>query len=203
MLMPAISDARSMDASIAARASETELSPMTTYDFTLRVALPALAPVSDELIDRLYEAGCDDALLGIGRVGQVAFDFAREAVSARDALVSAIRDVGRGAPGSILIEVSPDLVGMTDVAGLVGRSRQNIRKLLIGWDANLPIPVHSGSATVWHLADVLIWLRDHKGYDIDPGLLEVAKAAMTVNADNARLRIQREDVRPVESALIA
>jgi hypothetical protein len=34
-------------------------------------------------------------------------------------------------PGAELVEASPDFVGLTDVADLVGCSRQNIRKLML------------------------------------------------------------------------
>ena len=38
------------------------------YEFTLKFALPANHRPADELIERLGEAGCEDALVGIGPV---------------------------------------------------------------------------------------------------------------------------------------
>jgi len=49
---------------------------------------------TDELANRLFAAGCDDALL-CGQDGDVALDFDREADHQRDALVTAANDVGR------------------------------------------------------------------------------------------------------------
>jgi 6-phosphogluconolactonase/glucosamine-6-phosphate isomerase/deaminase len=42
------------------------------------------------LHDRLYEAGCDDALIGTGRDGHIAFLFDREAPSRKEAIASAM-----------------------------------------------------------------------------------------------------------------
>ena len=58
-------------------------------------------------------------------------------------------------PKPILVEVTPDIVGLTDVAEIVGCSRQNMRKLLITGGARGPAPIHEGASTLWHLAPVL------------------------------------------------
>ena len=104
---------------------------MKEYEFGLRFSLPQDEAHSDELIERLGDAGCDDALIGIGHAGRIAFEFARQADSAHGAILSAITDVKRALPGAELVEVSPDLVGITDVARqlLVARAR-TWRKLL-------------------------------------------------------------------------
>ena len=81
---------------------------MHEYEFGLRFSLPESEEHSDELIERLGNAGCDDALIGIGHAGRIAFEFAREADSAHRAIISAIRDVRRALPGARLIEVTPD-----------------------------------------------------------------------------------------------
>lgn len=166
---------------------------MQSYEFELLFALPSAEPDFGDYEDRLFEAGCDDALLGIGRPGWIALDFGREAADAKTAVLSAISNVRMAIPDAVLVEASPDLVGVSDIAELVGRSRQNMRKLLIGWDASIPVPVHCGSVIVWHLCDVLLWLRDQKGYDIDAGLIEVSRAAMMVNAESMRMRVHREE----------
>ena len=102
---------------------------MKEYEFGLRFSLPQDEAHSDELIERLGDAGCDDALIGVGHAGRIAFEFAREADSASNAILSAIQDVRRALPTAELAEVSPDLVGVTDVADIVGCSRQNLRIL--------------------------------------------------------------------------
>lgn len=54
----------------------------------------------------MFEAGCDDALLGM-RAGEVTLGFAREAPSFREALLSAIADVEKAALPIRLVRVEP------------------------------------------------------------------------------------------------
>ncbi|NOV27357.1 DNA-binding protein [Cupriavidus necator] len=150
------------------------------YAFTLRYQLPADDSDPDTLAERLYEAGCDDATVGMGVVGRIALAFDREAESAADAIVSALTDARRAMPSASLIEAAPDLVGLTDIADTVGMSRQNMRKLMLGHPASFPAPVHEGASALWHLWEVLLWMSG-KGYEIDPSLTDVAAAAMQVN----------------------
>jgi hypothetical protein len=154
---------------------------MSSYEFTLRFGLPSRGMDMDDVADRLYGGGCDDALIGIGHPGSVALDFTREASSAREAILSAIADVTHAIPGAPLIEVAPDLVGITDVAGLVGCSRQNIRKLMISEAGRVPPPVREGRPSLWHLSPILDWLVEEKGYAVAATLVDVAATAMQVN----------------------
>jgi len=63
---------------------------MTAHSFTLIVEGPDLQ--SDELVDDVFEAGCDDAL--ISRASGIQFaDFDREADSLHDAVLSAIAEL--------------------------------------------------------------------------------------------------------------
>src|SRR5258708_37156481 len=109
----------------------------------------------DELIEQLGEAGCDDALVGTGQPGRIALDFTRDASSAKNAIISALAAVKKAIPGAKLLEVTPDFVGMTDVAELLGVSRQNIQRLKQAHHSNFPTPVHEGSTVIWHLAHLL------------------------------------------------
>lgn len=101
------------------------------YTFTLKYQLAEDDRDPDALVERLGEAGCDDALVGIGQPGRLALEFTREAESADTAVRSALADVRRAVASARLIEVAPDLVGLTDVAEIVGVSRQNMRKLML------------------------------------------------------------------------
>lgn len=151
------------------------------YDFVLNFKLADPGPVGDDVIERLGAAGCDDATVGVGLPGSIALMFTREASSAKQAIVSALEDVKRAIPDATLIEVSPDLVGLTDIAELVGVSRQNMRKLMMSHAAVFPAPVHDGSTALWHLAPVLEWLNTRDGYAIDKHLLDIARMAMQIN----------------------
>ena len=158
------------------------------YIFTLKYQLADEDSDPDALVERLGAAGCDDALVGVGQPGRLALEFSREADSAEEAVRTALADVKSAAPSARLIEASPDLVGLTDVADVVGISRQAMRKLMLAHRATFPMPVHEGIASIWHLAEVLDWLRTRGGYQIDTGILEAARVALEVNITKETLR---------------
>ena len=89
---------------------------MTEFDFILKFDLPDPETDPDKFVDALFEAGCDDATVGIGQHGRVALNFTREAATALEAVASAIADVRKAIPGARLVEATPDLVGLTDIA---------------------------------------------------------------------------------------
>lgn len=163
---------------------------MHEYEFTLKFRLPDSALEPETFIDALAEAGCDDATVGLGQCGRIALAFTRQAANALDAIVSAVRAVRKAIPGAELIEASPDLVGLTDVADLMGCTRQNVRKLMLGNAATFPAAVHEGSQAIWHLGPVLVWFREYQQRSVDRSLIEVSEATMTVNIakESRRLR---------------
>jgi len=125
----------------------------------------------------------------------------RTSDSARGAILSAIRGVRRVLPDAELVEVTPDIVGLTDIADMVGCSRQNMRKSLLASGARGPAPLHEGSPTLWHLAPVLSWLLREKRYSIPAELLEMAEATMKVNAAVDALRTDDETRREIQALL--
>lgn len=158
------------------------------YIFTLKYQLADHDSDLDALVERLGAAGCDDALVGVGQLGRLALEFSREADSAEEAVRTALADVKNAVPSARLIEASPDLVGLTDVADIVGISRQAMRKLMVVHRGAFPLPVHEGSASIWHLAEVLDWLKARGGYQIDTGILEIAQVALEVNIAKEAIR---------------
>lgn len=171
------------------------------YTFMLKYQLVSNDSNMDALVERLGEAGCDDALVGIGQSGRLALEFTRDAPDAGAAVRSALADVRRAAPSARLIEVAPDLVGLTDVADLVGVSRQNMRKLMLSHSDSFPAPVHDGSASIWHLADVLAWLEARGTYSLARGLLDVARVALQVNVAKEGRRVSRAASKELEPLL--
>lgn len=155
---------------------------MKKYEFTLQFSLQDASIDPEVYVEQLGAGGCDDALIGIGQNGRIALEFSREANSAIESISTAISDVKRVIPDVRLIEATPDLVGLTDVAKILGFSRQNMRKLMLGRGAAFPAPVHEGKSSIWHLAQVLMWLKDNKTYQIENTLLDIAQANMQVNA---------------------
>lgn len=174
-----------------------------TYDFSLTFSLPSVDEDPSIHEKALWDNGCDDALIGIGRRGSIGLMFAREAESAYQAVFSAISAVKRSIPGSALTEVEPDFVGITDIAELVDRSRQNIRKLIYADDSKCPPPAHSGNPALWHLYDVLKWLQQAKNYEISHELIEVAAITKSLNALRVWNQIEpngQEQAQEMESA---
>ncbi|WP_349370639.1 DNA-binding protein [Salinarimonas sp.] len=150
------------------------------FGFTLNYRIPVGAD-ADGLVERLGEAGCTDALVGTGTPGRLALAFARQAPSAVEAVRTALADVKRAIPDAVLVEAQPDLVGLSDVAEMLGMSRQNVRKLMLA-HRDFPLPVHEGASSLWHLSDVLAWFERRRGdASTHAELREVSAATLEVN----------------------
>ena len=156
---------------------------MKEYEFELKYALPDKDTDLEECAATLYSNGCDDALVGIGKAGKIALRFTREAESAIEAVKSAMLDVKKCLPRAKLIESGPDLVGLTDIADVMGCSRQNVRKLMMTHFSEFPLPHHDGGQMqMWRLAEVLQWVRDSRQESpIEDWLMEIAQANMQFN----------------------
>jgi len=154
---------------------------MKAYSFELKFSLSKTANDPEIFIERLGEAGCTDALVGIGQTGRIAFHFTRDSNSAFEAVLSAIKDIKQAIPEASLIEAAPDLVGLSDIADILGYSRQNIRKLMMNNLVSFPTPIHEGKTILWHLSSILTWVKDRNRYQIDEVLLDVANTNMQLN----------------------
>jgi hypothetical protein len=168
------------------------------YEFSLAFALPTDDIDLDAHVERLGACGCDDAVVGIGRKGQIALSFLREADSAEAAILSGITDVRCAIPHATLVEAAPDFVGLSDVAELLHVSRQNMRKLIMDSKVPAPAPVHEGRPTIWRLAKLLRWLQEQKNYSIEDALLAVAAMNMQVN-----LAVDQKDADSSQSEILA
>ena len=158
------------------------------YRFALRYQWTSSNDEVEQLIERLGAGGCDDALIGLGHPGRIAMEFSREAVDAESAIRSALENVSAVSNDLHLIEVTPDLVGLTDAAEWVGISRQGMRKLMLSYWQTFPRPVHEGSVSIWHLADILRWFGARGGYSIDSRASEIAEFARRINLENRIIR---------------
>lgn len=153
---------------------------MSEFTFTLVFTLPEKNHNPMRWVETLGAQGCDDALVGVGVTGRIALNFIREAQGAAEAVVSAINDVKRIIPGAALVEVMPDLVGLTDIAELLGFSRQYMRKVMVGREA-FPQPVHDGKTAIWHLEPVLRWMREAGVSKVPLPLLELSAVVRQCN----------------------
>jgi hypothetical protein len=168
------------------------------YEFTLVLVLPDTTANPANYLDALFEAGCDDATIGVGRPGMIALEFSRDAVSARQAVRSALQDVQRGIPGAELVEVAPDLVNLTDIAGYLGVTKQKLQKYASGEarraKAPFPPPVFSGFPKLWHLCDVLAWVAKYTSLAAARELQQVARAACLENLAIQEARMEINEV---------
>ncbi|GHD53940.1 hypothetical protein SAMN05216429_101151 [Marinobacter persicus] len=173
---------------------------MAEYEFTLKFSV-AENLAQGVIEDKLFEAGCDDALIGVGTKGRLALAFCRESDSANQAIISAITDVKSAIPDAKLIEAEPDLVGVTDIAEMFGFTRQNMRKLLQTHVNSFPLPLHEGRAALWHLADVLEWFEAYRDQSTSPASKEIAQFTMRLNMARDFQRVPADDLKQLAASL--
>ena len=90
------------------------------HEFTL--ALDGISDLTREVVDALYEAGCDDGTI-VMRAGNVSIGFTRSAPTMSEAIVSAIADVRRAGIGARVVRVDeaiPAPGGTEDAQQVVG-----------------------------------------------------------------------------------
>jgi hypothetical protein len=164
------------------------------YEFNLVLSW-ADGPTT-EFEDALYEAGCDDATLSY-QGGRAYLSFAREARSFAEAVLGAIRDVDGSGTGADVVRVdagAAGLVGQSDIARAVGRSRQLIHQYVKGvrGPGGFPAPVtppnHEGGP-LWRWPEVARWLREHDMIGEDAA--SEAEEAEAVNNALAARRLRR------------
>ena len=99
------------------------------FEFDIVVSLPKGAGDEDAIMDALVEAGCDDAVVGLGTSGLVGLGFTRGGEDAEVVISTAVKQVLSALPeGAQLREVKPDLVSLADVAARLSVSRQALQK---------------------------------------------------------------------------
>ena len=76
-----------------------------SFDFTL--ILGGSKDISDEMANRLYEAGLDDALVG-SKDGEIFIDITRDANTLEEAVQSAISQVHQSGTGLRVRDVKPE-----------------------------------------------------------------------------------------------
>ena len=169
---------------------------MPIHHFTLIVDGPDLQ--DDALIDKLFEAGCDDA--AIGRIDGIQYvDFDREAVSLDEAVLSAVTDVERVEGVSVVRIADAGLVSMTDIASRIGRTRESVRLLITGarGPGGFPAPVTDPRSRyrLWRWSDVTHWLTMQLGEAgfPDDRFLTVLNASLEFRRHRDRLAPASQD----------
>ena len=137
---------------------------MSTFHFTLIVDGPDLQ--DQPLIDRLFEAGCDDATIGSSD-GVQYVDFDREAEALDDAILSAVDDLEKLEGIEVIRIADAGLASLADIAARVGRTRESVRLLVSGTrgPGNFPKPVTDPRSRyrLWRWSDVASWFNEHRG----------------------------------------
>ena len=143
---------------------------MTEWNFRLTLVGIAL---TDEELDVLFEAGCDDGAFSRERDGTVLGFFDREAEMQEDAVLSAIDDIENADIGARVIRVAQDDDWLTasEIAQRVGRTRQSIGLLVRGdrGPGGFPAPVarHGASNPLWSWAEVEAWFGRYDPKAVD------------------------------------
>jgi hypothetical protein len=135
---------------------------MPVHSFTLILGTDP-SQLETALPDALFEAGCDDALLGVAD-GIVYLDFDREAPSLREALSSAIRQVESANVRVRRIEPQ-ELVTLSEVARRTQRSPESVRLLAEGkrGKGDFPRPVRGlrEGPRLWLWVEVAAWFAQY------------------------------------------
>jgi hypothetical protein len=167
-----------------------------THSFTL--VLSGVGEITDELENALFDAGCGDALLGC-RDGVVYLDFDRVAKSTQQAMLSAIRDVQKtGFPIRVYRVEPDDLVNASEIARRAKRTRESVRKLIIGirGPGGFPPPISSLTrrSPIWRWTEVAAWFA--RNLQLADSL--DSEAARSIARINAMLELNRQGLKPSE-----
>ncbi len=139
------------------------------YEFTLLAVGADIQ--TDEALNALAEAGCDDATVGSAG-GVQHLDFDREADSYLEAATSAITDVGAAVGGVQIVRILPDdYVTLAEIGERTGRTRESVRLLSIGerGPGNFPVPAARGDERnkLWRWTEVALWFATELGERTD------------------------------------
>jgi hypothetical protein len=169
---------------------------MPDHHFTLTIS----GALTDDRLDALFEAGCDDATFSTK--GPLTFgEFDRDAPTLLDAVLSAITAVESAKIGEVL-HVDPDeLVWASEIGERTGRSRQSIDLLVRGQrgPGDFPLPAsHATRNPLWRWSEVEAWFAAYEGRPVDRerstvigtlnGALEARRGLRSGSAQTAPLR---------------
>lgn len=149
------------------------------FEFELVFALPEGGWEAEGLTDALFEAGFEDALIGLGAPGLLGLALVRAGEEAEAVITDAIRDALAALPrGSRLREVKPDLVSQGDVAARLRVTRQALQK------RSLPPPSLGG---LYRATELFAALESRPGKVREAvrqarGWFAAAEAAQRINA---------------------
>ncbi len=141
---------------------------MPLHEFTMIVEGPDLQ--DEGVIDALFEAGCDDAL--VGRTDGIQYlDFGRETDTFEEAVFSAIAEVESVAGVKVVRLAEIGLLSMADIAARTGRTRESVRLLVAGkrGPGGFPPPVTDPRSRyrMWWSDEVHRWFCESLGEQVE------------------------------------
>ena len=74
------------------------------FQFDVMIRLPKCCPDVEDVLDRLYGAGCDDAVVGLGTPGLLGLSFIREGKDREAVIAGAVRDALSGLPEAAVVD---------------------------------------------------------------------------------------------------
>jgi len=169
---------------------------MMTHTFTLIADGPDLQ--ADEIIDALFEAGCDDAL--VGQVDGIQYvDFDRDADTLEEAVLSAVADLESIDGVSVVRLADAGLVSMADIAERTSRTRESVR-LLVGGErgpGGFPPPVTDPRSRyrLWRMDEVDAWFGAQLSIPVD-NRADHIRAAINAGLELRRHRSHLTDDAP-------
>ncbi len=156
-------------------------------DFVFKIFCRDVDMEDESFLDRLYEAGCDDALVFF-KDGYVCLDFSRVSESAEDAILSAIKDIEHSGIGGVVERVEPDdFANLSEIARRVGVTRASLQKYArgiskVGKDFPKPIANISGAKReLYSATEVMSWMHKNERVGIPNHLLELTSTIAKTN----------------------
>lgn len=162
---------------------------MTMHDFTLRVDREVTAAE----VEALYSAFHDASI--VTGTGATTIEFAREAPTFAEAIVSAVRDVE--SVGNIRVSGAgqEDLVSILDIAQRTRRSREAVRMWAAGKRGPGGFPAPSwespGGERFWRWPDVARWAREQMNLAVEVTPDEIRWADEVLKARQAMAEAQQ------------
>lgn len=145
--------------------TKTEIT-VKDWNFTLVLDRDVLS--DNDVLNALYEAGCDDASFGeIDGVFYAEFD--READAFSQAIFSAIREIEATGVRVVSVADPDELVTAADIADVIDQSRESVRLYIAGkrGPGHFPAPISHlwTRGRLWRWPCVVRWLRT-AGFEI-------------------------------------
>lgn len=157
---------------------------MAEIEFELIFALPEGEHEAFDLMDAVFEAGFEDAIVGTGVPGMLGIALEAASDRAEDAILDAARAIQKQLPaGSVLREVRPDLVSLADVAKRLEVTRQSLQK------RKMPPASQCGLFRMEEVAVAIIAAAAGIGAGARKGRFEVDKAGKWLSAGRPARRV--------------